>query len=113
MASAPCRMTGFSWLLLAAVVLHAAISPAANWAVVAAFQSEEESEQREIPAEEELAGIFGATPARGYGISRARGLLLSAWRSERDRRLAATYLRWQSPPDELAGRNGCGVPLRC
>jgi hypothetical protein len=113
MACAPWRKTGFSWLLVAAVAMHAAISPAANWALAAACQSEEEPEPRETPAEEEVAGVFGATPSRGYGMNRARSLLLAAWRAERMQRKGHSSFPRHLLTAELGSRNGCGAPLRC
>lgn len=102
-----------SWLLMATVALHAAVSPAANWALVTASQSEEESEPRENPAEEEVSEVFGAAPPRGPGFSRGQSTYLRVNHSAAKVSSASGGWSRIQQPAELAARNGVGAPLRC
>src|SRR5262245_46609849 len=101
-------------ILIVALGAHTAFGPMANWVVaVAADTSEEESDSRQLPVEEEADDVVGPVPQQGLRVRKLAGwhALPRIAQAERQNQFFS-HLR-SIAPFNGPGRNGVGVPLRC
>jgi hypothetical protein len=106
-----CRLP-WVWLLVFAVSLHAGLAAASPRALGSSRPSEEESDSRQLPAEEEVAGVHGTAPPRAFRFSAAASIALlfngQCPANLLFQRAVSMHLR-----AEHSARNGTGGPLRC